>query len=152
MWNTVISWLNQPEEIDAEEQKFDGDTANSYEEAEMLRIEKRFGEIGKGRHNLINLLATAGDDLRDSALEETREKLRQLKEEEERLSERKVELQQQKKFKEQSIYQRSLLREALEYYLSKAPEEITFSDRRELIRYVVREIRVFENEVKVYGF
>lgn len=153
VWETVLSWLNQPDEIAAEAEKNEESSPfHSFEEAELSRVEKRLDEIKKGRSNLINLLTNASDDLGKSGIEEIRQKLRQLKEDEEHLMERHAELEKELKLQQQNKHQRNLLKEALDYYLSMAPEEITFNDKRELIRFVVREIRVYDNEIKVYGF
>jgi len=45
-----------------------------------------------------------------------------------------------------------LIQEAAEYYLSKAPDELSFEDKKELIRHVVREVRVFEDSVEIFTF
>ncbi|TKI56345.1 recombinase family protein [Brevibacillus antibioticus] len=42
--------------------------------------------------------------------------------------------------------------EAAEYYLSKAQDELTFEDKKELIRHVVKEVSVFEESVEIYTF
>lgn len=154
VWESVLSWLNQPNEIAAatDENELSNDIIQSFEEAELSRVLKRLDDIKKGRQNLINLLTNAIDDLGESGVEDARQRLRQIKEEEERLTEKKKELQQQIELQTQNDYQQNLLKEALEYYLSKAPDELTLTDKRELIRYVVREIRVFDNEIRLYGF
>lgn len=153
VWDTILAWLNQSDEIAAEAENNEvSGSFHSFGEAELSRVKKRLDEIKKGRSNLINLLTNAAEDLGESGLEETRQKLRQLKDDEKYLMEREAELEKELKLQQQDIPQRNQLHEALAYYLSKAPEEISFYDKKELIRYVVKEIRVYDNEIKVYGF
>jgi len=46
----------------------------------------------------------------------------------------------------------NLLAVSLEEYLLKAPEELTFEDKKEMLRHVIREIQVEDNEhVKILG-
>ncbi|MNP75348.1 hypothetical protein D3C76_1723970 [compost metagenome] len=49
-------------------------------------------------------------------------------------------------------YNMNVMMEAVQYYLSKGQEELTFDEKRDLIRQVVREIRVYEDSVEIYTF
>jgi site-specific DNA recombinase len=42
--------------------------------------------------------------------------------------------------------------EAVQYYLSKGQDELSFDDKRDLIRQVVREIRLYEESVEIFTF
>jgi site-specific DNA recombinase len=44
------------------------------------------------------------------------------------------------------------MKEAAEHYLGKGTDNLTFEDKRELIRQVVREIVVYEDRVEIYTF
>lgn len=49
-------------------------------------------------------------------------------------------------------YNINVLMEAVQYYLSKGQDELTFEEKRDLIRQVTREIRVYEDKVEIFTF
>lgn len=151
VWEVVKQWLEGQDgqctnELEPEKED------DFFEKAELDRIDRKLEEITKGRQNIISFLASAGDSLDAKSMEDIRVKLSQLKEEEEQLQTRKNELVSAMEDNGAAVFRQNIMQEALEYYLSKAPEEITFQDKKELIRFIVREVRVYKNEIKVFGF
>lgn len=152
VWNTVVSWLNQPAEIAEEAERQQNDSQVSFEEAEKQRIEQRLQELSIARQKLINLIANGSEVLGEIGEQETRQKLKDIKDEETKLLKQRHDLEQLDNVKEQHQLKQNLLQVASEHYLSIAPNELTFEDKQELIRYVVKEVRIYGGEVKVYGF
>jgi len=152
VWNVVSSWLSQNYCGDCSDMFDEDKTQESFELIEKSRIESKLDEIKKERKNLISLMARTGDDLGDDGFEEIRLRLKQLKDEEEQFKKQLEEMTTKTEVTEQFELKKNLLVEAKEYYLSKSPDEITFYDKRELIRYLVREVKVFKEEIKVFGF
>ncbi len=146
VWNTVLDWLNKQDAVEDEEEENNA----SFEKAELERIEKRLIEIGKGRQNLINFIAMS-NDLDVSGIKNVNDKLKELKDEEESLLTKRDELVPDIDNLKHLKYKKNLIKEASNYYLAKSPGEITFEDKKELIRLLIREVRVGDEEVKVFG-
>lgn len=146
VWDAVMAWLNQPDEIAAASDE-GKESVVSCEEAELARIGKEIEKTKAGRQRLINLLVegNVGD-------EDIRQMLKELKEKESRLTKRLDELAKLTQVREDNKYRKNLLQEAAEYYLSISPDELNISQKRNLIRYAVREVRVFRDCVVIYGF
>lgn len=120
----------------------------SLEEAEISRLESEIEKARNGRKRLLNLFAQ-GLDISE---EEIRQSLRDLKEKEESYTKKLEELKESVQSHASSQYSQNLLREAAEYYLSKGQDELTFEDKQEIIRHIVREVRVFADNVEIYTF
>lgn len=150
VWGEIVEWLNQPDQIAvaAEEVKNSHDHTTTFEEAEMVRIQKDLEKVKKGRKRLLRLFA---EEL-DISEEEIRQSIREMKEKEEQLTNQLKELNELKRDREQMQYSQELIREAAEYYFNKGQDELTFEDKKELIRHIVREILVFENHIEIYTF
>ncbi|MBG9944393.1 recombinase family protein [Brevibacillus formosus] len=146
VWETVASWLNNPDEIAvAVEDKVE----TPFEQVELERLQKELEKTKTGRKRLLKLFASGEEDIGE---EDIRQELKELKEKEDKLNQRLNELLDQTKQQVNYEYSRNLIQEAAEYYLSKAQDELTFEDKKELIRHVVREVRVFEESVEIYTF
>ncbi|WP_429842777.1 recombinase family protein [Brevibacillus sp. FIR094] len=146
VWETVASWLNNPDEIAvAAEDKVE----TSFEQVELERLQKELEKTKTGRKRLLKLFASSEEDIGE---EDIRQELKELKEKEDKLNQRLNELLDQTKQQVDYEYSRNLIQEAAEYYLSKAQDELTFEDKKELIRHVVREVRIFEESVEIYTF
>lgn len=147
VWETVRAWLDHPEEIAAA--VAERDERSSFEQAEIERIAKELEKTRTGRKRLFKLFASGEGNIGE---EEIREELRELKEKEEQLSQRITALQDQCRQREEHEYSQELIQEAAVYYLRKEPGQLTFADKRELIRHVVQGVRVFADSVEVYTF
>ncbi|ASJ52934.1 recombinase family protein [Brevibacillus formosus] len=146
VWETVASWLNNPDEIAvAVEDKVE----TPFEQVELERLQKELEKTKTGRKRLLKLFASGEEDIGE---EDIRQELKELKEKEDKLNQRLNELLDQTKQQVNYEYSRNLIQEAAEYYLSKGQDELTFEDKKELIRHVVREVRVFEESVDIYTF
>lgn len=146
VWETVRSWLNNPDEIAiAVEEKVE----TPFEQVELERLQKELEKTKAGRKRLLKLFASVEEDISE---EDIRQGLKELKEKEDKLNQRLNELHEQAKLQIANEYNRNLIQEAADYYLSKAQDELTFEDKKELIRHVVREVRVYEESVEIYTF
>ncbi|MFI8713654.1 recombinase family protein [Brevibacillus brevis] len=146
VWETVRSWLNNPDEIAiAVEEKVE----TPFEQVELERLQKELEKTKAGRKRLLKLFASVEEDISE---EDIRQGLKELKEKEDKLNQRLNELHEQAKLQIANEYNRNLIQEAADYYLSKAQDELSFEDKKELIRHVVREVRVYEESVEIYTF
>lgn len=148
VWNTVRQWLNNPDEIAAAGEAIQETHKASFEESRITWLEEQIEKTRAGRKRLLSLFAE-GIDISE---EDIRQALRELKEKEEELVEQLNELKQAVENTKQSQYSKNLLKEAAEYYLNKGADELTFEDKQTIIRYVVREIRVYKDRVEIYTF
>jgi site-specific DNA recombinase len=151
VWEEVRGWLNQPDKFAVCLEQDVSKLTVSYEEAEIERLEQELENREKGLKQFVKMI-TCGkltgmsqDDLDTALLEVSKE-----------IEEIKNNLNKYKNLLSSSQYQnqqpKTFLKEAAEYYLSKAPAEMRFTDKQELIRCVVREIRVFDEEIRLFGF
>ncbi|MGO4887317.1 recombinase family protein [Anaerobacillus sp. MEB173] len=145
VWETIKEWLNNPKEIaatlDDEEEPY------SYERTELDRIVHELNRIRSGRKKLLNLLMV------DDAIEEQdiREKLRELKENEQELIKRKEKLEELLTETDQNQLSENLMQKASEYYLSLSKNELSHDVKKDVIRSVVKEIRVtVDNKIDIY--
>ncbi|TQR39296.1 recombinase family protein [Brevibacillus brevis] len=146
VWETVRSWLNNPDEIAiAVEEKVE----TPFEQVEIERLQKELEKTKAGRKRLLKLFASVEEDISE---EDIRQGLKELKEKEDKLNKRLNELHEQAKLQIDNEYSRNLIQEAADYYLSKAQDELSFEDKKELIRHVVREVSVYEESVEIYTF
>ncbi|MFA4135200.1 MULTISPECIES: recombinase family protein [unclassified Brevibacillus] len=146
VWETVRSWLNNPDEIAiAVEEKVE----TPFEQVELERLQKELEKTKAGRKRLLKLFASVEEDISE---EDIRQGLKELKEKADKLNQRLNELHEQAKRQIDNEYNRNLIQEAADYYLSKAQDELSFEDKKELIRHVVREVRVYEESVEIYTF
>ncbi|KMZ41712.1 MULTISPECIES: recombinase family protein [Bacillales] len=146
VWETVRSWLNNPDEIAiAVEEKVE----TPFEQVELERLQKELEKTKAGRKRLLKLFASVEEDISE---EDIRQGLKELKEKEDKLNQRLNELHEQAKLQIDNEYSRNLIQEAADYYLSKAQDELSFEDKKELIRHVVREVSVYEESVEIYTF
>lgn len=152
VWNTMVSWLNQPAEIAEEIKKKQTDNQVSFKKAEKQRIEQKLQELNSARVNLINFIAFGSEDLGEAGKHETLLKIKEIKNKEARLVKQLHDLEQLDNVEEQHDIKQYLLQEALEYYFTKASNELTFENKQELIRCVVKEVRIYDDEIKIIGF
>jgi len=145
VWDRVHAWLSQPEEIAAASME---KAQESFAVQEISRIENDLEKTKQARKRLIKLFSSdieMGED-------EIREELRDLANREEHLKQRLDELQSEIENMEQIENSRNLLQDTLEYYLTLNPDELTFEDKQNLIRRVVREVRVTKDEINIISF
>lgn len=144
VWDKIHTWLNQPDEIASAMEQ----TQETYMDNEIERVEQDIEKAKAARKRLIKLFSA---DL-GIGEEEIREELRELSEREEHLTKRLAELQSKQDDEMRFESSRNLMAETLEYYLTLNPDELTFEDKRTIIRMVAREIRVGEDEVEIIPF
>lgn len=145
VWDKIAGWLNNYDEIAAAGELTE---ETDLERVEIDRLEKEIEKARKGRRRLLTLFAEGMDIGHD----EVRRSLQDLKEKEEQLNQEMDSLKSRTEATGDRQYRQKLLHEAVEHYLNKGQSELTFEDKRKLIRYVVREIRVFEHHVEIHTF
>jgi site-specific DNA recombinase len=147
VWEQVAAWLNNPDEIAAALQQ--EKTKVPFEAGEIVRLEKEIEKNKNARKKLIKLFAASEDGI---AEEEIRQELKELTQKEEGLNNQLLELTSLLDTAQNTEYNMNVLMEAVQYYLSKGQDELSFEEKRDLIRQVVREIRVYEDTVEIFTF
>jgi site-specific DNA recombinase len=145
VWEQVHGWLSQPEEIAAASLEA---TQDSVSDQELERIEKDLEKTKAARKRLIKLFSS---DL-GMGEEEIREELKEIAEREEVLKRKYEELMHTMENAQKFENSRNVLKETLEYYLTLNPEELTFEDKQNLIRRLVKEVRVTKEKVSIVTF
>ncbi|WP_245415687.1 recombinase family protein [Alteribacter populi] len=138
VWNELIRWLNNPEELIESLNDFK-DSQHSYEKMVLERIGIELNRIKTGRNRLINLLTS------DEFFQEVdvRDKLKELKEKEVNLLKDKKEIETKLKEEQgKGIINTKLLEKATTYYLSHGTDRLNIVNKRDIIRSIVKEIRV----------
>ncbi len=146
IWEQVRDMLNDPAGI-AQASKRNDDEIN-YEEMELNRITDEIKSTQEGRKRLLKLFAD-GLDISD---DEMRSSLKELKDKEEDLKKRYAEALSKIKENETSEYSKKIYEEVANHLLSMGEKELTFEDKQELIRYVVREVIVYKDKVVIHSF
>jgi len=145
VWEAVFQWLRAPSEIIAATEE----ELPQFEQTELTRIEKQLETNSSARKRILDLYAKAIVDISE---EEIREKLKELKEERETLEKQREELKKKIEGTKDQRTTRQLLQEAVEYYLSLDADHLEFEHKQNLIRHVVREVRVYDDRVELVPF
>ncbi|WP_312118444.1 recombinase family protein [Brevibacillus reuszeri] len=146
VWEAVRSWLHNPDELAV---AVEDRVETPVEQVELERVQKDLEKTKNGRKKLLTLFASSEDDIGE---EEIRIELKRWKEKEDVLHQRLGELMEQIGSQNDHESSHNLVQEAAEFYLAKMPDELSFEDKKELIRHVVREVRVFEDGLEIYTF
>lgn len=148
IWDTVRAWLNQPDEIAAAVEEAEAEPVKKpFEEAEAERLAKEIEKAKAARKRLLKLFA-----MNDLDEDEIKQELREWKEKEEKASKQLSELQAATEEKENNMNLKLILQEAVDYYFTKNPDALTFEDRQQLIRMVVREIHSYRDRTEIHTF
>lgn len=150
VWDTVLGILTDQknmEETCIQEQVLKPASNNLL----IPETRKRLSEIKRERLHLIKTLPFIKDELGDRGLEDIRGKLREFKEEEDKLENllKKAEDQAENRSNTDNT---DLISKATLYYLSPNVPEVAFEHKRQLIRYLVKEIIVEPDEIRILGF
>ncbi len=150
VWEEVLGWLKQINMFPICPEQAEGGYNISFEEAEIERLELELANREQGLREFLKLIASGKisgmdqDDFNDVLLEAHTE-----------VEEITNKLNKYKNLVSSNCQYRQpedLLREAAEYYLLQAPAEMRFADKQELIRRTVKEIWVYDDEIKLLGF
>jgi len=146
IWSTIKEWLCNPKEIAAALDVLEN--TNPVEWNELERVKKDLEKARNGKQRILDLLIE--DD--EMSTDEIKERFKLLTIKEERLVRRSQELEA--KLSEMSNSgEESLLKNAFQFYLSTGNSELLLEAKKEIIRHVVREIRVGKNgEVNILTF
>ncbi|WP_342574615.1 hypothetical protein [Paenibacillus sp. FSL M8-0142] len=143
IWDTIHNWMTTPSEITARLEATEEAPQATFEQAELERLDKELGRARNGKARLLNLLADSDDML----IDDVKAKLLKLKGS--TAASHRSELEQVIQAQANSQFSVNLLQDAMEYYLTLNPEEITFDQKRELVRMIVKEIRVYKEDGKI---
>ncbi len=136
VWEALRHWLDNPDEIAAAKEE----DLPKFETNELQRIQNRLDRIQVERKRVLQLFK-ANMDIGEEMI---REEFASLKKEEEELARKKEEFDLALTQSKNMQNTKHLLREAADYFLSIG--EITFEHKQNLIRHVIKEVRLFKDE------
>jgi len=142
VWDTFIKWLNNPEEIASVKEE----NKTHFEETEIKKIEARLEKIQTERKRMLQLFKSN----LDIGEEMIREEFENLKNEEEELREQKLKLEKELDALKNVRNTENLLKEAIDYYTQI--EELTFEHKKNLLRHVIKQILIHEDEIEIITF
>ena len=144
VWEQIVRWLNNPEEIAKTPEIEDV----PIEKFELEKYEKEIQNIRAKRKRLLELFAEEVE----VSKEDLTQMLKDLKEREQYLHKEIDRLKGRVNEEGNDKLRKKLLEEAIQYYLSVDKEEITFEQKQQLIRFLVREIRAYKEQTHIYFF
>ncbi|EPZ47768.1 recombinase family protein [Alicyclobacillus acidoterrestris] len=110
----------------------------SYEQSELARIDKELNRINTGRQKLLDLLMD--DDIDDTDI---RERLKKLQDQRQKLEERRNQLEQEMNNVKANDYVVDMWKQVWEMLKYVKPDEFEFDAKRNIIRSLVREIKIY---------
>lgn len=147
VWTKVVDMLNNPEKIN--EYKDDIPEKN-YVLEEIIHLENQIKRVRNGRKRLLSLIAISDDEL---DLDEIKEKMRELQDEEKKYKESLEELKKDSKHQRHNEYSEIILQETLQYYLSVKDTNFDKNQMKKIIRMIVEEVVVVDaNTVYIHTF
>ncbi len=145
VWEGIRDWLLNHEAM-AQMTLHDPPGASQGSNLAALKREREKAAMAKRR--LLQLYAEG----RGMAEKELWETLEHWAQKEERLI-RQIEEEEKRSIEQKDACgQQAMLRQAVHHYIERTPETLSLEDRRELIRHIVREIRVHAAEVEIITF
>jgi len=145
VWETVVAWLDNPDQIAAAAEDRD---AMSYEQTELERVEREIEKTKAARKRLIKLFSL-GEDIGE---EDIRSELKELADKEEKLNRQAEELTKALTAQSNQQSSKAMIQDAADYFLHKNRDALTFEDRQELIRAIVKEVRIYKDRVDIISF
>jgi site-specific DNA recombinase len=112
----------------------------------LIKKLKRLRPLAKSRLNFFSARENG------MAEDETKQELKELFQKEESLNIHLQELTNLLKNTQNTEYNMNLMMDAVQYYLSKSQAELTFAEKGDLIRQVVRKIRVYGDAIETFTF
>lgn len=146
VFNKILEWLEKfknPNDINIENNEFP-----SYEKDEDTRLSKLLSEKENARKQFIKSISQG--KIIGLSQEEVNEALSDSQKEIQDIKNILINLEKNTEIKVTNQDRIILLRESLKYYIGTNPEDWTFEEKKDLIRYVVREIKVDKENMKIY--
>jgi len=123
----------------------------SFNEIELNRINKELNAVASSRKNLIHAFTYIAPELGKADIEEIQQQIGQLRYKEEQLLERKKEIQARLQNQKAGLHSNTP-QQAIKYYLCENKHLLTPQDKKNLIRMLIREIVLEQDEIKIYFF
>lgn len=145
VWEHISDLLNNPDKIASYEQS---DKVNNLLERELSQIEKELEKNKKGRQRLVSLVAMSDDiDLTD-----IKQQLEEMSANEKTLQKKYTQLQTELKASGVKKINEDRIKATIEYYMTHS-EELTFEEKKSVIRSIVKQIYVSkEKEIEIHLF
>jgi site-specific DNA recombinase len=145
VWEAVRAWLADPQAVAKAIDRYE---SRDIAEDGLASLRKEQEKAAAAKRRLLHLYA------HDSAigLTDVQRVLAEWTQKEEQLQKQIASLTERQRMQHGEGMERSLLRQAIDHYLLESPDELSVSDKRELIRHVIREIRVYPQRLEMDTF
>ncbi|WP_134686154.1 recombinase family protein [Brevibacillus migulae] len=145
VWEAISKWLRNESALAQTSLQAPSQESASHHLAALKRERQK---AAAAKQRLLKLYAT-GQGMAEAELWEAME---QWAKKEERLIAQIAEEEKRREEQQDEPDQKGLLQEAVIHYLQTAPQELSLEDRRELIRHIVREVRVYHQAIEIITF
>ncbi|MCM3619147.1 recombinase family protein [Sutcliffiella horikoshii] len=142
IWNAIVQYIHNPELVN----EYEEEPTNkfSFEKQELERIEKEIEKARRGRKRLFSLVTISEDDL---DLEEIKEQIRGLQQAENELIIHKEKIKKQiDESADNGLPNQFALKQALDLYFSRKDRDLSFDDKQQILRMLVKEIIVYDKD------
>jgi site-specific DNA recombinase len=145
VWTQINEWLNNPKELIAASKETE--QPSTFETSELELIENEIEKVKESRTRLIELFSEGIDGL---SKEDIRSSLKSFKEREDQLTKRLREIKDSQKQAEDQQHSESLYRAVIAECLEKSSKgELTFEDKKQIIRMIVKEIIIYHDNYSI---
>lgn len=147
VWQAIVERMKVSREIAAIAE--DVQEEISFEQAEIKRIEKEIERLQKRVRRYVRLI---GETEEEYLVDEYKEAIKEAKEREAQLVQQKATLEELLERQRENQFAQDVVHEARERFFAKSEEEWTEEERKEFVREIVREIRVYKDgRVQIFG-
>ncbi|MGI6705446.1 MAG: recombinase family protein [Clostridia bacterium] len=151
VWSLILQLLIQESHRVGDRVTSEEKLVTSFEEKELNRINKELHTVASSRKNLIHALSCIAPELGEADIKEIQQQIYQLRNKEEQLLERKKAMQARQQNQKDDIHL-NLPQHAVRYYLYENKHLITNQDKKNLIRMLIREIVLGQDEIRIFFF
>lgn len=139
VWSNILDLLNNPDKVnDYRHDKIE----EQYVLDEMSHLEQQIKRVQNGRKRLISLITISDDDI---DLEEIKDKMKELQENEKQYKDKLQKLKKENKQQDHKLRE-VILKDALNYFLSIEQEKLTKNQMKKVIRMIVEEVIVVDSK------
>lgn len=146
VWDHVIDIFNNPDKIEQYNER--DNTHETFEQKELEHLEREIEKTKKGRKKLMTAYAMS-DDMDE---QEFHDMISELKKKEDELSEKYSQLSERISGVGDKKPNKEVLKEAMAYYINKKENGFSFEDKQSILRTMVKEIRIFDEDVEIQLF
>ncbi len=147
VWSQVLKFINDPTQIT----NYEGVPGKkSYVEDEMNHLKEQIENTKRGRSRLLTLVSMSEEDI---DIEEIKDKIRELQQNEKELQKHLDKLQSENEDVHTVENITKLLEQALEYYMTLDGDNLAIEEKQKILRMIIEEVEVINAEtISIHTF